>query len=108
MPQVRAKAIGYDGLRLRSEGEVFEFSGAPAPWFEYLDPKDEAAAKDAHMSDEGKRIRAEVEARCRAEIEAQVRAETEARFRAEIEAEVRAETKAKLDAAGHKDASDLV
>lgn len=88
-------AQGFDGLAVREPGDVFEFSGAPADWFEYIDEKEKAAAEEEYAM-------LMVEARHRAEIEAQVRLEQEnarvaklaaddERLRAAVEAKIRTE-----------------
>jgi hypothetical protein len=36
MAKVRAKETGYDGLAVRKQGEVFEWSKKPAKWMEVV------------------------------------------------------------------------
>lgn len=91
MARVRAIEQGFDGLCVRNPGEEFEFNGAPAPWFEFVDEKDKEAAREAALAARDGAIRAAVEAKFREELEAKVRAEYEGQIREELEAKIRAE-----------------
>jgi hypothetical protein len=37
MPKYKALKKGYDGVKLREPGEVFEFDGKPGSWMQALD-----------------------------------------------------------------------
>lgn len=47
MAKVKAIARGFDGIQIREEGEVFEFSGKLGKWMVVLDKESEKPAKDS-------------------------------------------------------------
>jgi hypothetical protein len=47
MAMYKAKAKGYDGVKIIEIGEVFEFSGKPGKWMEEVKPEAKKAEEPA-------------------------------------------------------------